>query len=483
MNVRTHQHYVSVCKDKLTVEFFGKGRFCDPGSVQAESAAAKDCVLYYFEAEILNSEKQSKIVVGFSGANYHLNRYPGVDGRSVGYRSENGHCSNGSGKWEPYGAPYGKGDVVGCGINYLEQCYFFTKNGKYQGEFGKLHHCDNFPTVGLSHFADSVKCNFIGPFKFDAAREYRRIMGKERIEISSMKSDHVSLDDIVESYFLSRGYKNALRAFQRERRLFSKKREGAETSTSSSAQPPGPAQGTEPQETGSRAETPGANKRYLEQLRITDAAVGRLESTVDRRHMMSRLVTSGETMEALNMLHAVRPDVDRSSYAYCRVVTQRFLDLALQGQVVEAVSWLRSTFDFSTTNKPQFKRLLEVRFKVRVRLIAAQEAMEVLCYKEVRTPALSDCYGARRRRLVAHDINDLANGRCRQSALTPLRRRGRTQKQLEGVGAVSDFGPPDSPLEKREHWAEVHAVAHLPYAVGGRVTRPFCVIGRRPCTP
>lgn len=53
---------------------------------------------------------------------------------SVGYHGESGNRSNGSGKSVTYGSSYGCSDVIGCGINYIDQCYFFTRNGKHQGK-------------------------------------------------------------------------------------------------------------------------------------------------------------------------------------------------------------------------------------------------------------------------------------------------------------------------------------------------------------
>ncbi|CDR94491.1 PRY domain containing protein, putative [Babesia bigemina] len=397
LNVRIHQHYVRVRKDHLTIEYNGKGRYCDPGSVQSELPAPKDCVLYYFEVNVVSSESPAKVVVGFSDGSYHLNRYPGNDPFSVGYRGENGHVSLGSGKWESYGSAYEQGDTVGCGINYLKQCYFFTRNGKYQGEAGRLHHCDNFPTVGLGQFGDHVTCNFVGPFKFDIANEYRRALASEQKEINAKHVDMESLDVLVYSYLLYSGHKRTLEAFSRERGAIAADSAAAATIEDCASTAADALQEEEntPEEEGS---DDGSNDEiYAESIYITDEVFLRFESSLDVRHKLSNLVLSGRSFDALRLLHSAYVDVDKQSFYYCRLLTQHFLELVMNGRVEEAIRWFRGVYDFSVNKYPCFKKLLE-------------ETMEILCYKDVEAHAVRDYYGARRRLCVAREINDLAHG-------------------------------------------------------------------------
>ncbi|GBE60335.1 SPRY domain-containing protein, putative [Babesia ovata] len=396
LNVRIHQHYVRVRKDNLTIEFNGKGRYCDPGSVQSELPAPKDCVLYYFEVNIVSSENPAKVVVGFSDGSYHLNRYPGSEVSSVGYRGENGHVSLGSGKWESYGPAYEKGDTVGCGINYLKQCYFFTRNGKYQGDAGKIHHCDNFPTVGLGQFGDHVTCNFVGPFKFDIANEYRRALASEQKEINARRINTDSLDVLVYTYLLYSGHQRTLEAFKRERGAVLVNNGTTASIEDCSITATDALHGdAKPKEEG----TDHASNVNVcaKSLHITEDVFRRFESSLSVRHQLSNLVISGCSFEALSLLHSAYVDVDRRSFYYCRLLTQHFLELVMSGRVEEAIRWFRGVYDFSVNQSPRFKKLLE-------------ETMEILCYKDMDVHSVRDYYGTRRRLCVAREINDLAHG-------------------------------------------------------------------------
>ena len=58
----------------------------------------------------------------------------GWEKNSYGYHGDDGHsfCSSGTGK--PYGPTFTTGDVIGCGINLIDNTCFYTKNGINLGE-------------------------------------------------------------------------------------------------------------------------------------------------------------------------------------------------------------------------------------------------------------------------------------------------------------------------------------------------------------
>jgi len=79
--------------------------------------------------------KESSIVgIGFCGENVSLYRtFPGWAKFSWGYHGDDGKVyDNGTGK--DYGPNFGKGDTVGCGVNWQDEAFFFTLNGKFLGE-------------------------------------------------------------------------------------------------------------------------------------------------------------------------------------------------------------------------------------------------------------------------------------------------------------------------------------------------------------
>ncbi|EKX73842.1 hypothetical protein BEWA_038800 [Theileria equi strain WA] len=298
----------------------------DPWAIQSDICAPTNCPLYYYEIEILNCDSQPKIVVGFSHSNYHLNKHPGSEPNSFGYKSEDGTRMNGGSKTETYGSTYGKGDVIGCGIDYIKQCYFCTKNGTLIGEAGSLHHVDNFPTVGLSSSEDSVKFNFTGPFKFNIEEYFKDTLTAERDEIDKINVSDKSLNTVVHLYLLHRGYSKTLEAFKRETGVSLDKQDATDKD----------------EEKEDEMKDVKEKPEFLPSLHISDKVIETLESTLDTRSELLKQILQGDSKAVVKRLMEEFPQVKKTSLSYAMLVTQHFVEMLKSGtDAMEAINWLR----------------------------------------------------------------------------------------------------------------------------------------------
>ncbi len=63
--------------------------------------------------------------------------FPGWEKQSYGYHGDDGQSFSSSGIGKPYGPTFTTGDVIGCGVNMIDNTAFYTKNGIKLGEFRK----------------------------------------------------------------------------------------------------------------------------------------------------------------------------------------------------------------------------------------------------------------------------------------------------------------------------------------------------------
>lgn len=73
------------------------------------------------------------IGIGLSLAKVNLSRLPGWDKDSFGYHADDGCSFSSSGQGKAYGPTYSTGDVIGCGVNLVDNACFYTKNGQRLG--------------------------------------------------------------------------------------------------------------------------------------------------------------------------------------------------------------------------------------------------------------------------------------------------------------------------------------------------------------
>lgn len=151
----TGPYHASLSSDRRTARYVGKANHPqDVGTVKADRPLPRFQAYHYFEVEVLHtgtpeSRAATAVTVGLAAKGFPLHRQPGTWVHSYGYRGLDGkvlatlspEAAGGGGGGEgstssrgkDYGPPFGKGDVVGCGVDFVRQEVFYTKNGKHLG--------------------------------------------------------------------------------------------------------------------------------------------------------------------------------------------------------------------------------------------------------------------------------------------------------------------------------------------------------------
>ncbi|RIB10572.1 concanavalin A-like lectin/glucanase domain-containing protein [Gigaspora rosea] len=154
------------CKNE-SENFVGSAiRTCEPIS--------KKYGLFYFEVTIKDKGKTGIIGIGFCTKTVKLDRMPGYEKNSWGYRSDNGKVYSCSGSGERYGPSFITGDIIGCCVNFKSNTAFFTKNGEHLGiAFSELNNEEKlYPCVGLKSEGGSLEANFgLKEFKYQAMND------------------------------------------------------------------------------------------------------------------------------------------------------------------------------------------------------------------------------------------------------------------------------------------------------------------------
>lgn len=72
--------------------------------------------------------------MGLSDGRLASNAMPGWQVGSFGYHGDDGKKFDQRGTGIPYASRFTTGDIIGCCLNTLDTCVFFTKNGKSLGK-------------------------------------------------------------------------------------------------------------------------------------------------------------------------------------------------------------------------------------------------------------------------------------------------------------------------------------------------------------
>ncbi|XP_066996291.1 ran-binding protein 9 isoform X2 [Anabrus simplex] len=160
--------------------------------------------------------------IGLSAQGVNMNRLPGWDKHSYGYHGDDGHsfCSSGTG--QPYGPTFTTGDVIGCGVNLIDNTCFYTKNGHNLGIAFTDLPPNLYPTVGLQTPGEVVDANFGQmPFVFDIEDMMKELRARTQLTIQefpvpdSQGEWQATLHKMVSTYLVHHGYCATAEAFAR----------------------------------------------------------------------------------------------------------------------------------------------------------------------------------------------------------------------------------------------------------------------------
>lgn len=126
------------------------------------------------------------MAVGFATKTASLSRPVGWEPEAWGYHGDDGRCFTGQNVGRHYGPSFNTGDTIGCGVNFRDNVFFFTRNGKKLGQYcrwrGRTTAANDspgetyndfskirlYPAISLKKPGEEVRVNFgQSPFIFD----------------------------------------------------------------------------------------------------------------------------------------------------------------------------------------------------------------------------------------------------------------------------------------------------------------------------
>uniref|UniRef100_A0A182QSV9 Ran-binding protein 9 n=1 Tax=Anopheles farauti TaxID=69004 RepID=A0A182QSV9_9DIPT len=212
---------IGLTQNNLRVHYKGIGKsHTDAASVRTAYPIPAACGLYYFEVKIISKGRDGYMGIGLTHTNFKINRLPGWDKQSYGYHGDDGNSFCSSGNGQPYGPTFTTGDIIGCGVNLVDNTCFYTKNGHHLGIAFRDLPPRLYPTVGLQTPGEVVDANFgQEPFKFDIEDMLKELRAATKATIYNfpLPDDQgdwtVILHKMVSSYLVHHGYSSTAETF------------------------------------------------------------------------------------------------------------------------------------------------------------------------------------------------------------------------------------------------------------------------------
>ncbi|MCJ1309478.1 hypothetical protein MMC25_003138 [Agyrium rufum] len=221
---------LKISLDGLEVKFVGEMKLGDHEAAAARSdhPMPQQCGIYYYEVTVVSKGKDGLLAIGFSIPSAKLERLPGWEPDSWGYHGDDGRVFQGQTLGKVYGPTFTANDVVGCGVNFMTNSTFFTKNGNcLEIAFRDLKDTTKlFPSVGMKKPNAHLKVNFgHEPFMYDIdGLVAQQSKSKIRQDINHadvsllhppLKEDAL-VKELVAQYLAHEGYVETAKAFSTE---------------------------------------------------------------------------------------------------------------------------------------------------------------------------------------------------------------------------------------------------------------------------
>lgn len=348
--------FLVVAPDKLSVKYTSVNLHGhDVGVVQANKPAPVKRLVYYFEISVMDAGVKGQIGIGFTPESFKMRRQPGWEANSCGYHGDDGFLYRGQGKGEPFGPTFSTGDIVGGGINYASQEYFFTKNGSVVGTVCKDVKGPLFPTVAVHSQNEEVHVNFgQKSFSFDIKEYESKERRKQQMNIETITIPPNISYELVRSYLMHYGYEDTLNSFD---------------STSNDTVP-----------SICRLQENGSDKQDI-------------EYALNKRKTLRQLIRNGDIDTAISRLRDWYPEIiqDEKSATCFLLHCQKFIELIRAGALEEAVKYGRIELT---------KYLGVIGFDDFV-----QECVALLAYERPQESSVGYLLGESQREVVADTVN------------------------------------------------------------------------------
>jgi hypothetical protein len=165
--------YTKLLEDGLTAEAdypsIDLAQYQHDSIIRAETPFKRSDGFGYFEVTILHPGVSRITTVGLTNAGYDVTKQPGWMVDSYGLHGDDGNLFHNRGRGINFGERWSSGDVIGCGINFIKDIVFYTKNGQFLGApFRGIKADEYWATIGIANEDAKFKVNFgAHPFRFN----------------------------------------------------------------------------------------------------------------------------------------------------------------------------------------------------------------------------------------------------------------------------------------------------------------------------